>query len=192
MARRKANGTAPTLPDAMLCVLAIAIGLALHREFDISYGSADVFRWDNRDSVARNVLHYLMHWSHLVFFMTWSASAALLLARFTHAGCSIRRVVTEPGTLACWTSTMVGVAAFVPMLLSYAASAIGFASYDSARPEVLRQEIALIDCLGYTVAAAWLTLALSRRWRADSSWINRAGVFLGTITIALCAVRNLW
>jgi hypothetical protein len=40
---------------------------------------------------------------------------------------------------------------------------------------------------GWTVAAIWLLLALSGRWRPEPSWIDRLGRLLGVVWIA-CAI----
>ena len=40
---------------------------------------------------------------------------------------------------------------------------------------------------GFTVAAVWLLLALSGRWRPEKSWIDRLGRLLGVVWIA-CAI----
>src|SRR5262249_17938993 len=37
---------------------------------------------------------------------------------------------------------------------------------------------------GYSVGAVWLLLALSGRWRAERSWIDRLGRLLGAVWIA--------
>jgi hypothetical protein len=40
---------------------------------------------------------------------------------------------------------------------------------------------------GFTVAAIWLLLALSGRWRPERSWIDRLGRLLGLVWMA-CAI----
>ena len=37
---------------------------------------------------------------------------------------------------------------------------------------------------GWTVAAIWLVLVLSGRWRTERSWIDRLGRLLGVVWIA--------
>jgi hypothetical protein len=32
---------------------------------------------------------------------------------------------------------------------------------------------------GYAVAAAWLTLAIGRRWRPEPTWVDRSGRAIG-------------
>ena len=43
---------------------------------------------------------------------------------------------------------------------------------------------------GFTVAAIWLLLGLSGRWRPEKSWIDRLGRLLGVVWIA-CRDRGI-
>jgi hypothetical protein len=43
--------------------------------------------------------------------------------------------------------------------------------------------------VGFAIAAAWIAMALARRWRPERSWIDRAGIIVGCLWIALVAIR---
>jgi hypothetical protein len=43
---------------------------------------------------------------------------------------------------------------------------------------------------GYVVAAAWLTLALGRRWQPEPSWIDRFGRVLGAAWLVMIPIQN--
>jgi hypothetical protein len=45
---------------------------------------------------------------------------------------------------------------------------------------------------GLAVAAAWMALLLTGRWRAEPSWIDRAGRILGVLWIGYFIGLRLW
>ena len=44
---------------------------------------------------------------------------------------------------------------------------------------------------GYAVAAVWLVLVVSGRWRPEKSWIDRLGRALGVIWVMITALAAL-
>jgi hypothetical protein len=49
----------------------------------------------------------------------------------------------------------------------------------------------LSGIVGYVVMGAWLTLALGRRWAAESSWSDRAGRLLGACWLTLVVAQRV-
>ncbi len=54
------------------------------------------------------------------------------------------------------------------------------------------QALNTLAMIGVAVAASWLLLAASGRWRAEPSWIDRAGRALGVYWIATLPLTGWW
>ena len=93
----------------------------------------------------------------------------------------------QPGTLAVATATAYAVAVAVGFLLGFLIRA----KYKPAWSDYTAQAI---DLHGTTtaIAAAWLILALSGRWRSERTWVDRSGCLTGLAWIALEIVGNLF
>jgi hypothetical protein len=66
-----------------------------------------------------------------------------------------------------------------PGLIACAAAVTGW-----ALASWLPDHVFSLSAVGLTVGAAWLVLALSRRWRAEPSWVDRFGRAMGVLWIA--------
>jgi hypothetical protein len=95
---------------------------------------------------------------------------AVIVMRLRRPRPDWRTLATQPGFVAC----IAGPLGFLIFLE---------ASYLDA---TIKPELAIAG----TVAVAWVVLAVSRRWAAEPSWIDRLGRFLGVswIVAALCLV----
>jgi hypothetical protein len=101
-----------------------------------------------------------------------------------------RRMARQPGMAACCTAT-------VPIIVAL----IGFTYWRLTLEPNTRlfcedwRGDSLFGYCGYTaglwVLAAWLTLALSGRWRAERSGIDALGRLVGVVWLLILAIRIL-
>ncbi len=114
----------------------------------------------------------------------WTLTALLL--ELLHFRPPLRRLARQPGFAACCAVAMV-IALVGSMNL-----ALSYNSYSPAAPFGVRVHDTLASALafghgqcGAAVAAVWLTLALTGRWRPRPDWLDRAGRILGIFWIAI-------
>lgn len=113
----------------------------------------------------------------------WSLAVGLL--RFRRPYPRWRRVILEPGTLACVTAVGALLANIVAITAAAAFPGQGF----RPRPALFIMFLPLQ--VGCAVAASWMTLVLGRQWRPVPTWIDRAGRGLGIYWIVLVPV-GIW
>ncbi len=157
-----------TLGDAMIVIIALALGLAIARpgiglvvdaiRSDPKYP----FRtWAGAVSLGR-ILNIL-----LLNFLFVLLPATLIL-RLKRPRAPLRSLIGQPGFSAC-AAPIVIVLAFLPFELLLTGTA----------QEVM--EIAAQVLIVAAVPLAWVGLIVTRRWAPEPSWIDRAGRFLGAI-----------
>jgi hypothetical protein len=102
----------------------------------------------------------------------WTLAALVLRLRFPRP--ALRRVMRQPGIVASSAATMLIMIGAIHYVLD-----LGNSSWLDVPFEYT------VFSVGCGVAAAWLTLALSMRWRAERSWIDRLGQVLGVYWISM-------
>ena len=167
-----------TLLDGLILIVPMAAGFALAR----SYVPEALARLGTPDNTAR-----WFRYSGLVVNLASRFAAmgmlAVLAARFLPPRPGLRRISRQPGAVAC----AAGAAAMAmgglvvgPLWLfrkvSISSADRSFWPFFEAR-------------IFPAVAAAWVALALAGRWRAEPSWVDRAGRALGAYWIALFLYR---
>ncbi len=121
-------------------------------------------------------------------------SIALLLARSVQPRPSWRRITCQPGSIACATFLI----SFLWMLSLHLGhfflqwkirGASDLAIFAGREVQFL-----LLSGItgGQTISIAWLTLVVSGRWKAEASWIDRSGRFLGALAILSSSIAMLW
>lgn len=97
------------------------------------------------------------------------------------------RLLCQPGFVAVATATAYTVAVAVGFFLAYLIRA----KYKPAWSDYIGQSV---DVAGtaQAIAAAWLILALSRRWRSERNWTETASFAVGLAWIALWLSGNLF
>jgi hypothetical protein len=176
-----------TIADGMILVSVLAVWCVFIRYF---YKSSVYIR---------SPLHgeYAIHWAAYNSLLLWS-SLALLILRVRKPRPSRFRLFCQPGFAACfaavfcclWRLFFYGVNGAISLSRLPAnmpgqrrraiLSAIRRLADGSLSPEAVASGIVLI----------WLFLVLSRRWRAEPSWIDRAGRLVGVLW--LVAAVGLW
>ncbi len=177
-----------TIADALLLLGAFALALGLQKAQGYPWIE---FLWNPRKLLIANIAELIFGNFNLTFSLLWSLGAALVLVRSRSPRPSYSLVMRQPGAVACWTTTIIG-------LLSCIAPTVGYLVH--LRGSVLTWEqflgtvcdpFTLNLSLGYAVAAAWIALFLSGRWRCERGWIDALGVVvIGSASIATCAIFN--
>jgi hypothetical protein len=119
------------------------------------------------------------------YILAWTA--ALIAIRFRHPRAPLRRVARQPGLAAC-------LAVSVVSLIGAIRQAMLACLYWSETPgarwiDPLRSILGFqwseqsAGPTGLAVGAVWLLLRLSRRWRPEPGWIDRAGIIVGVYWI---------
>ena len=153
--------------DAMIIIAAIAVGLGLGRTIigdAISMPSSPMW-------VARPITYFLL-----------ACTLAYLPLRLRGPRPSLRHLTRQPGMVAC-------VAVAVVVTIDVVSSAIYWAKagpmYRSMMLELFWRGNSHHPAAA--VAAAWLGLALSRRWRGERGWIDRMGRVFGVLWLITLA-----
>ncbi len=112
---------------------------------------------------------------------------AVLIMRSIQPRPSWRRIARQPGAAACG-----GVAFGVCLLLILRLATLAFQRLSGLRVKgfapsgsTTRFVTQSLTDMGLIVVGAWLALGVTRRWRAESSWIDLSGRLLGVCWIAL-------
>jgi hypothetical protein len=112
---------------------------------------------------------------------------ALLLMRARAPRPPARRVFRQPGTVAC----LAVLVTFFTHSLSYVART-WLGTFFNA-PITFGVEVFVIQTLytGHSVALVWAVMALTRTWRPEASWIDRAGRAYGVLMIVVWLLTTL-
>src|ERR1017187_4437858 len=155
-----------TLGDAMILIIALALGLAIarpgivHVDDAIRSGPQDRFRtWAGAVSLGR-ILNILVL-NFLMFLLP-----AFLILRLKRPPAPLRSLIGQPGFAACAAPVAI-VLAFPPFEL--------LAPSGLARQVI---EIAAQVLIAAAVPLAWVSLIATRRWAPEPSWIDRSGRIL--------------
>jgi hypothetical protein len=115
--------------------------------------------------------------SYWVFYFSplptaWTLAALVLRLRSPRS--PLRRVMRQPGAVASCAATMLILIGAVHYLLDLHNPSLHAVPFEYTS-----------FSLGCGVGSAWLILALSMRWRAERSWLDRLGRVLGVYWIAM-------
>ncbi len=201
---RSGEGRQLNILDAMVLIAATALGLAL---LGFSVGGLGVIREQVKESLdfSGPVPHNWPRWVWTI--VTWyglivevsfpfcaSWTIAILALRVRRPRPSMRRLLRQPGTVACYSAAIFLLPALLGSICLLASSYFAFdISFDS--PEWQRGLalcfIFLPSLPGSAVLSSWVTLRLVGRWRSEASWIDRVGRLLGAYWIA-AILLPLW
>jgi hypothetical protein len=171
-----------TLVDAMVLIAATGVALVPIR----------LFLWEN--------LHALERWSgseimrmgleaNLVLVPPALAlTLALWLLRLKRPRPTCRRMFRQPG-LAAGTATLLYALVVLISFLLYIYVNSDFAHFAFRSPDEMNlwTRIGMVPMFmsGGAVAAVWIVMRLSGAWRAEPSWIDRAGRGLGIYWVTI-------
>ena len=175
--------------DAILLVLSVGFGLALHASGtgpDPHSLQLARFRWNAAISTAGNVFNLTIIVEDLIFCILWSLSLACVLIRLRGPRPPFSRIMKQQGATAALTCTLIGIIAWAQASVNYVSRAYAPAMAKYFCLQSLSDRFFLRYCLGFAVAACWITLALGRRRCAERGWIDRMGVQLGIGWMLFC------
>ncbi len=181
-----------TLFDAMALVAAIAAGLALAREWVRTTTMMGILASPEEgllSDLAPLTRQVVLGWPVVTM-----ATLALVALRLRRPRPPRRRLFAPPGVVAC----VVVVCVVGLDLAHYVLIEIeDYFQYPQPQHvagrwremEMRAFQTVASTSVGFAVAASWLAMALARRWRPERSWIDRAGIVVGWLWIALVAIR---
>lgn len=181
------------LPDALVLIAGTALGLAAIRLASESTQYPNLtddltalpIRWS-----PYRISTYLACWLFL-------ASPALLVGSLTLAVLTLyrprpplRRLLRQPGFLACLTTLVVAAAAAAREALGWWMDPTFDRDLNPLTFGLLHA--ASVGPVGVAILASWIALALSGRWRPVPSWLDRVGRLLGLVWIVFYFVSVSW
>jgi hypothetical protein len=188
-----------TLFDGMVFVAATAVAFASYPRSPLEYFPAFLEQireaWSRNPSLHGSLFSFLVtleyiFWLPQMVLAFWTL--ALVGLRLLPPRPRLRRLARQPGTIASC------VASSVLLIVEISLALILLATLRTNSPQ---QHIwfyvmsgdgfrVMTAKVGFAVAAAWLTLALSGRWRAEPDWVDRMGRFMGAFWIGLIPFYN--
>jgi hypothetical protein len=115
---------------------------------------------------------------------------ALIPIRLLRPRPGLRRLVRQPGFAACCAIAAVLAFGFVEGLILVFFRDVQ-KGWGNVWPFQQLWSIGIAFCGIFAVAGAWLLLALTGRWRAEKSWVDRLGRVLGTVWVAWLPISVL-
>ena len=123
----------------------------------------------------------------VLFLFALFLSLAFLAIRLRRPRPTLRRIMTQPGSVAALTAIVVGVGSF---LCEGARLGVRFAM--TGKPPTSFswwKECSLAsEHVGLVVAATWIILAMARRWRREPGWIDGIGILIGSLWLMVSLV----
>jgi hypothetical protein len=186
------------LLDAILLVGSAAIGMGLYQlsrrgwfkgwVWLVDQGLPDIHKWTTTQALV-TCSDITVHLVPLVAPWTFM----LIVLRLRPPRPSWRRIWRQPGMVACLAALFGWFWSVPPLLL---AMNVGYVARSSRNitPEDWAQKYLsdeLFMYVGLAVAATWLVLYASGRWRRPADWIDRMGVVLGALWILIGFVWTL-
>jgi hypothetical protein len=177
-----------TLQDALILMAGIALSIWIGRGRLVALSAAEA--WEK----GRQGRHHDALLSGLVAVREFQPGVAVLTLvvlglRLRHPRPALRRLARQPGFMAGCAAALVIVVRGL-----FIAADLGLHSRRPLPPIDVYLHRALdyneAD-IGYAVAAAWLVLALNRRWRRERSWIDQLGLLLGLFWVGRILVVNV-
>ncbi len=187
------------ISDALALVAATALGLAGCRLYfspsDIGWGNL----WHSRDSsVLVNLWMAVMGAIPAASMLLLSWTTAVLLLRLRTPRPRRRRLWCQPGFLACvaavfvfaWKCIGIGIL-LADVLLSAGPAGLSGTDYETLGSELVlmllssQYPFAPPATVGKAVLLVWLVTWASGRCRAERSWVDRCGRFLGAVWVCI-------
>jgi hypothetical protein len=167
-----------TLLDMLILTAATAIGLAWTRAYLSDFSA--VFPSSHPQAGSWMLLRVRIHGITTCLLICWTL--ALLAIQLRRPRPRLRRLAQRPGMAACNAVALIAVYQVLHLL-----------SWSLIRAPLSQPIWTFVagcqPSISAAVAAAWLTLAMSGRWRAEPDWIDRAGRVAGACWLGLVIVE---
>lgn len=157
-----------TLLDAMILVASVALGLSVLRRWTGPHLFAP---FGGSLSLSRRI-HFLRQ---VLGILTLSWTPAALIVRLRRPRPPLREIARQPGLIA---SLAVTLAALNVLLLPTPQYLSAPRTYTWVQ---LALDVTNIRFVAPSIALAWIVLAVTGRWQAEASWIDRLGRWTGVI-----------
>jgi hypothetical protein len=184
-----------TLCDAMVLVAAVGLGLMLSRTWSY-YAEKLTGPLKHLAAVGHPWLPSMIYNIIALWPVVAMVAPALLLLRLRQPRPPARRLFAPPGVAACMVATVIMALECVEDSLYSIAFTLAYHEPGAPFPESAATTLALSATgaflttrVSYGIAAAWVAIAIARRWRAEPSWIDRAGRVVGCLWLLLIPIR---
>ena len=190
----------PGVFDLLLLIAATAAAMGFVRVFLPWYRPEFDSPWKVIDDMrARGPIgapFHVFYWVQLASPFLWCWTFALIPIRLRQPRPAWRRLMRQPGAVACFSATLAVLASLATWGLLAIPSLFGSRLVaDSLAGQIypldFRVYMFALASVGFAVASAWGVLAVSRRWRAEPSWIDRTGRVLGVVWVVTLPL-NQW
>ncbi len=162
---------APAILDAIILIVALAVAMAIARAF-----LATPIPFYAQPKTSQRTAYVA---TGLASRFLGPTMVGLLVVRLRQPRPSRRRLSRQPGGAACAAATAaLGAGGLVALSLTLFRS-IPISSRDEQLWPIVEAGV------GPAVAAAWVVLLVTGRWRSERSWIDRAGRVCGASSIGL-------
>jgi hypothetical protein len=171
--------------DAMLLIMATAIGIVLVRAIFPNISAmiksilADLAHPPKQGASATDDAWQVALLAGAPLLAAWTV--ALLLSRLGRPRPQLRRMLRQPGAVACAVATLamaVDATWIIPIWVRNASPLMAAYSF-----------VCHVD-VGFAVLGSWAVLVLSGRCRPEPSWIDRAGRIIGAIWIGAAVLSR--
>jgi hypothetical protein len=163
----------------MVLIAATALGIAGARE------AADYLgRFDAAFQSVQDCLEYINRFALFGLPLVLAWTVAILVLRLLPPRPSRRHLRRQPGMIASLTVTGTAVlgAAFLGIAILVSSNwAIPRFMLWGFRAEFHGLPLVFVPAIQTGLLCSWMTLAVSGRWRAERSWIDRAGRLIGIV-----------
>jgi hypothetical protein len=190
------------LLDAMILIVAAAVGLALTRFTLHDPNSNSAPPTPTAPTVAptshslpalvelRQIITTVVRSSVSVYPSIMTFTIATLFLRFRQPRPPFRLIFRQPGVVGCSAAVL----ALMVAILTLTPSTIHSYGYPNFHGWLFNVWLLVSRGAGMTIAGAWLTLSLGRRWRPEQSWVDRMGRVLSVawIVALLLEIAAVW
>jgi hypothetical protein len=179
------------LLDAMILIVAFAVGLAVHLRL-FRFRQGDWF--DNKD--LDEILNFLVR--GITFASCWLAvlTVALTVIGLRRPRPALRCLARQPGAVACWSVMLTTVLVIAPLLVlpTVGSYLLPEGSMMVDVWDLLPDFFLFIIPVGAAVACSWTVGRLVGRWDDGGGWTERAGrgVGVGWLVVSFLGSLVLW
>ncbi len=184
-----------TLLDAVIIVASIGLGFGLLRlritfaDLTRFFRSAfDRVPWELPTDTLVLRLSGLIELA-LPCVLAWTLG--LLILRFVPPRPPLRRLARQPGFVACVVFLVISACSYLSVLVTLATR--GKLAHATVRDLIAYHSTAnllMIQIGGWGIAAAWIVLGISGRWRPEPSWIDRFGRGFGVFWLGSALIMT--
>jgi hypothetical protein len=169
-----------TLLDALVLVMALALGMAQVKAYYSTYATGPA----EMEYFTIGRLTYAA-WAGTLTPLLFPIGPALVALRLVTLRRPARRLTREPGLVAALVTGVLGAAVFTERLLTGILPGPPHTSPLASRGILVEVMSSLSVLLGPAILSVWILQYLSGRWSPQANWIDRTGRALGIFWMIL-------